>query len=981
VVASDGELDAKPVFASARIGDTAPGAVAIAIDPPSPRRSDKLAVRLERAATDIDGDPIAYRHRWTVAGEARNQPLESSLLPAGGARKHQKVKVEVRAFDGQLEGPPAEAEVTLRNTPPTKPEIEIRPSKPRRGEVLRAVVVHAATDVDGDDIAYRFAWSKNGKPLAVAGDPREVPGSEVTRNDRFEVTVTPNDGEEDGPSATAISVVANTPPEPPRIAVEPAHPKGGEQLKLIVQRPARDVDGDSVRLQIAWSREGRPTGSGGEILGPSEFKKHERVKVVVTPHDGQEAGEPVAVEVAVDNAVPGAPEVAFNVAKPSVTEPLKAVIKVAAKDADGDGLKYRYRYFRDGSPIEVSDGSEGSRQAPFWTSTAEVPRALFAKGQHWEVEAAASDGEAWGPAARARTLVVNSPPPAPQVGFSPSRPRKGDGLNLSLKQAADPDGDAVTYRYTWYKNGQKLANPPDQAQIARGALRKGEQWAVDVVAMDGEAESQPVRAEAVVADTPPGALALNLCDGPVREGADLTATVLTPSVDADGDSITLRSEWTVNGKVIPQSQGQLRLTGVALKKHDLARVVVTPFDGELSGPPASAECSVINTPPTAPQIAIEQAAPTAASGLTVRVTRPAPDRDGDHIAYRYHWIRDGIPAGIGLASVFSGVPRHGETWRVEVTPFDGEEEGERAFAEATVVNTPPAVPAVAITPAAPTVGQPLTCTVTTPERDADRELVTVIRRWKRDGKPMPLSDRTELPAGVVRHGEKWSCEAWGSDGTADSGHAEASVTVLNTPPGAPTVAVEPAVPHAGDDLFCRIVADSADADGDVVTYAYAWQRNDKPLPAGADPRVVPASLVKKGDRLRCTATPRDGRQDGTPGRAEKTVANSPPGPTRITLEPWNPVEGKPVRCVVTTKAEDPDGDTVKYRFSWQRNGQPQPFAESSVEVPVRLVRARDRWRCLVVPTDGDLDGPEAGSEEVQVEAAGGTPTGADAILP
>ena len=65
-----------------------------------------------------------------------------------------------------------------------------------------------------------------------------------------------------------------------------------------------------------------------------------------------------------------------------------------------------------------------------------------------------------------------------------------------------------------------------------------------------------------------------------------------------------------------------------------------------------------------------------------------------------------------------------------------------------------------------------------------------------------------------------------------------------------------------------------------------------------------------------------------------------------------------------------NGDTVKYRFTWQRNGQPQPFAESSVEVPVRLVRAGDRWRCRVVPTDGDLDGPEAGSEEALVRAAG-----------
>lgn len=976
VIATDGEMEARPVVASARVGDTAPGEVAISLEPRSPRRTDPIRVRVERPAADVDGDPIAYRHRWTVAGEERNPPLEVPFLAAGAARKHQRVRVEVRAFDGQLEGPPATAEVTVRNTPPTQPKVEIRPARPRKGEALRAAVVAPSADADGDDVAYRFTWTRNGRPLAIAGDPREVPGSEVSRNDRFEVTVTPGDGEEDGPSATATVVVVNTPPTPPVIAVEPSHPKGGETLRLVVRRPARDADGDDVRLQIAWTRDGRPAGQGAETLAPTDFRKHERVRVVVTPHDGVEAGEPAAAEVEIANAPPGAPTLAFTVERPAVTGALAATVKVAAPDADGDALKYRYRWLRDGVPVEIPDGSEASTKEPFWTSLAEVPRALFAKGQHWEVEAQASDGEAWGPTGRARTRVVNSPPPAPEVGFSPSRPRRGDGLNLVVKQPPDPDGDAVTYRYTWFRNGQKLANPPDQGQVARGALRKGEQWAVEVVALDGEAESPAVRAEAVVADTPPGPLALGLCEGPVREGAELAATILAPSVDPDGDSVALRTEWSVNGKPVPQSQGQLRLVGVPLRKHDRVRVVATPHDGELSGPPAAAECQVINTPPEAPQIAIEPAEPTARSGLQVRVVRPAADRDGDAVTYRYRWIRDGLPGGVEGPAIAPGLPRHRETWRVEVTPFDGEEEGARAVAEAVVANTRPDAPAVVITPAAPAVGQPLTCEVSAPDRDADREPLSLQHRWRRDGKPTPHSDRAALPAGIVRHGERWTCEAWANDGHADGPKAEAAVTIVNTPPGPPGVAIEPAVPRAGDDLTCRVTADSPDPDGDPITYAYAWRRNGKAVPALADPRIVPASLVKKGDRYRCTVTPHDGLQGGAPGEAEKVVANSAPGPARIALEPWDPVEGKALRCAITAKAEDPDGDDVRYRFIWQRNGQLQPFAESSVEVPVRLLRAGERWRCQVVPTDGDLDGPEAGSEEALIRPAGGAPSGA-----
>jgi len=86
----------------------------------------------------------------------------------------------------------------------------------------------------------------------------------------------------------------------------------------------------------------------------------------------------------------------------------------------------------------------------------------------------------------------------------------------------------------------------------------------------------------------------------------------------------------------------------------------------------------------------------------------------------------------------------------------------------------------------------------------------------------------------------------------------------------------------------------------------------------------------------------------------------------VRLSPEAPRSSEALRCQVTGRSEDPDGDEVRYRFRWQRNGTAQPFAETSEEVPARILRAGDRWRCRVVPTDGDLDGPEAGSEEVLV---------------
>jgi hypothetical protein len=159
-----------------------------------------------------------------------------------------------------------------------------------------------------------------------------------------------------------------------------------------------------------------------------------------------------------------------------------------------------------------------------------------------------------------------------------------------------------------------------------------------------------------------------------------------------------------------------------------------------------------------------------------------------------------------------------------------------------------------------------------------------------------------------------------------------------------------------------------------VTYGYAWLRNDKPAIPGADPVRVESARIARGERWRCVATPTDGTTPGQPGSAERVIANSPPGPARVQIAPAAPRAGEPLRCEVVGKSEDPDGDGVRYRFTWQRNGAAQPFAESSQEVPPRLVKGGDRWRCLAVPTDGDLDGPEAGSAEVVVAPSAHEPT-------
>jgi outer membrane protein assembly factor BamB len=964
VVASDGELDSARALAVARVANTMPGPLVAALDPAAPRRTDTLRAQILKQATDVDGDKLAYRYRWTLQGKPLPLPLSAAEVPASLLRKHQRAKVEVRAFDGEAEGPPATAEAEIRNTPPGSPKVEILPVRPRKGEALRAILAAPAEDADADPVSYTFTWTKNGQPLPVSGDPREVPGTQVQRGDRFEVTVQAFDGEEKGPKATAVVTAVNTPPEPPRVAIEPRHPMGGQTLKLVVTTLARDADGDPVKLDVAWTRDGKPATTGAETLASQLFRKHERVRVIVTPTDGMQSGVPATDEVVVENAPPSAPTVVFGPAHPTVGEPLRAIIQGPANDPDGDWITYRYRWLRDGSPVQLPGGD--GKQAAGWTNVNEAPLALLAKGQRWEVEVQAFDGEVHGPSGWASAEVVNSPPPPPEISFSPARPRTVDGLSLQVKQRPDPDGDQLTYRFTWTRNGARYEAPADQALIPRGVPRKGERWGVEVAALDGQDASLPVRAEVVIADTAPGPVAVALCDGPVPSGTVPEVRVTRGAVDPDGDAVTYRYEWSLNGSVLPQAK-QARL-GVPLKKRDVVRVQVTPWDGELPGPPMVASCAGRNTPPTVPVAVLEPATATALTGISVKIQKPATDVDGDAITYRYRWSRDGLPFALDGAALKPGSLRRGEVWRAEVTAFDGDEAGEPLVLTTVVANTIPPVPAVTLKPAAPSTGASLSCEAVVPERDADQEPIIVGYRWSRNGKLEPLAEgRPVLPQGVIRRGERWRCEVWASDGVSESPRASAEVTVQNSPPGSPQVAIEPELAHTGDELTCRVTVPSIDPDGDEVTYTYAWWQNDKPLPGTSESGRLPTMVTTKRDRFKCAATPSDGTAKGRPAAAERVISNAPPGPARATLAPATPRVGQPIRCEVTSKSVDPDGDLVHYRFRWQRNGAPQPFAETSEEVPVRMLRAGDRWRCIVVPTDGDLDGPESGSEEAPVE--------------
>ena len=160
---------------------------------------------------------------------------------------------------------------------------------------------------------------------------------------------------------------------------------------------------------------------------------------------------------------------------------------------------------------------------------------------------------------------------------------------------------------------------------------------------------------------------------PATPGPDdaLNCTIMTEAVDPDGDTVSYRYTWTVNGA----SAGLTEATVASslTEGGQLWTCTVTPTDGALDGTPASASVTITqaNRAPSAPTVSIVPAAPTDDDALNCVIGGESVDPDGDAVSYAYSWTVNGATAGLSSAVVTADRTRAGELWACSVTGSDG----------------------------------------------------------------------------------------------------------------------------------------------------------------------------------------------------------------------------------------------------------------------------------------------------------------------
>ena len=345
----------------------------------------------------------------------------------------------------------------------------------------------------------------------------------------------------------------------------------------------------------------------------------------------------------------------------------------------------------------------------------------------------------------------------------------------------------------------------------------------------------------------------------------------TGSTDDDGDTVTYGYAWYEDGTLL-SSATMATLSSSLTTDGSTYRVVVTPNDGTADGATGEAELEVSNSVPSISSVTISPASPTVTDTLTCSYSGYS-DADGDADVSTYEWTVEGVT--MGTTSTLAGVFIAGNIVACTVTPDDGKDTGTPVDDTATIVNTPPQVTSVALTPSEVYTNDTLTATVSTSDDDSD--VVTVSYAWYVDGSLVGETGSSLSGVTYFDKGQDVYVEAMPNDGTEDGAVvASGTVTVLNTPPGPPTVSIDPAAPDTREDIVCMIDSSASDDDGDTVSYAFDWTVDGSTFGGASTTSYTNDTVLSDStwtaDVWGCTVTPNDGDDDGGSANATAVVS-------------------------------------------------------------------------------------------------------------
>jgi hypothetical protein len=888
--------------------------------PLEPTSGDDLIA--DAIANDPDGDTLTLRYAWTRDGSPWG--TDRDTVAAIDTTRGQTWSVTVTVSDGVAEVQAASDPVLIANAPAQVTEALLTPDPAYVGSTFEVTASVEDTDLDPITVSYR--WAINGLATGDTGI-QLVPGA-FLKGDEVHVSVTADDGLDAGtPLASNVIVVSNSPPSIVSIALDPAEIlRTGEPITCSWLGYS-DADSDPDVSGVTWTIDAVEVGDQPTLT--EGFVGGQVVTCTVTPHDGEDPGDALSLSLVVAN-----------------TAPSLVAVSIAPDPAfSGDALTCSWSGFAD------ADG-DADLSTVAWTvngnatvETTEVLTTELVRGDVVTCTVTPDDGQDAGSPVTESLVLSNTAPAIAAVAITPDPASIDDVLTCTWSDYIDVDGDPDDSSAAWTVNGVAAGSGP---RLARG-YSSGDTVTCTVTPNDGFDDGTPVSASLSIDNAVPSIDAVRIDPDPGYVADTLTCS-WTGWSDGDGDADASTVAWTVAGTTV----GTATTLAGAFAKHDDVTCAVTPDDGVDTGTPVSAALAISNTPPTLSAASISPSIAVVGDTLTCAASGFADD-DGDSDQTGFTWRVNGAMAGTG--ATLSGGFVGGDTVLCTATPNDGEHDGTAVSDTLTVNNTAPSITAVAIAPDPGLVSDPLVCSwsgYSDADGDADASSVT----WTVGGSTVG-TDAT-LTSGYAR-GDVVTCQVTPSDGADDGTPMSASVTIANSIPTLATVAIAPDPGFAVDTLVCTW-AGYADADGDPDNSSLSWAVNGTTVGSSA---ALGVSLIY-GDVARCTVTPDDGTDTGTPVSATLTVSNTPPVLSAVVLSPDPAWTDDTITCNPGSTSDADGTPSFTFSYAWTVDTAKVAGQTGTTLSEDHFTRGQEVV-CSVTPSDGTDQGDAVSSDKLTIQ--------------
>jgi len=495
------------------VGSSAPVATALQITPFAPSAQDALVANY--LYSDPDGEPESgSEFNWYRNGTLVGSLAGLKTVPAGTARKGEAWSFSVRPKDGVSFGAmQTSAAVTLGNTAPSASTASINPAQPRTDDALQAVYTYA--DLDGDaQSGSEIRWYRNGLEQPSLFNQTTVPVSATSKREVWYYRVRPRDGSDHGPAEVSSPVfIENSPPVANAGADQTIPPTQPVMRVTLDGSASRDADGDV--LDYTWSEGGTVLGRGVRVTVDLPIARH---TLVLAVGDGEGT---TTDEVIIDIPAP----------KPTATAPAdftaapgRVVLAGSGADPLGRTLEYRWTQVS-GAPVELQDAG----RATAWflglragTRTFELVTTAGASSEPVRTTVTVLDVAPWASVSARRVVEV------------------GQEVVLDARGSADPNGDALTWRWTPGLGAATSTLVDADKPVARFTPQSDGRYAVGLVVNDGTQDSVPALAEVIAIDPRVTSHVPVANAGPdgVGEVGQAVALEGRASYDVDGDTLT-----------------------------------------------------------------------------------------------------------------------------------------------------------------------------------------------------------------------------------------------------------------------------------------------------------------------------------------------------------------------------------------------------------------------------------------------------------